>query len=489
MESVQGQIATISIPVSIPVDSSSGASALRSRRDRLIIGSVAAAILIWQLLIPPVVGVANNSDFGKLLGHYDIGAPILPEYATTRYVHDYKYHWDSRFYSSELLFIRAGVAINKVLSKDGTLDIRVMGFVHGAMFLAAILLLVPLTVGSSPLLRWSFWAISLFMFCDALHVLYLNTFYMDVAAYLGLLLAAVLYLRVSRWRRTGETICLAACAFLIIGSKPQHAVLGVWLALLCWVERAVLCSGRRIVAAGVSATLLLASWATLRFTAPDGYAGRGCFNVIFWQILPHSRNVSEAIADLGLDDSYRVWIGRHAYSEGVPQEEEIFFAPFQRKVPYSRVAAFLLTHPRDAYLALRVSLNEAGRQRPIYGNFDPGSGAAPFAQSQAFATWSDFKARKFRGKGPRLVFSFLALAALGMGLLCAQRRTLPPGTFTAGICLIGMTFTELLVSSLADAVDVPRHHWIFFAQTDMLLLMSFWLAARLWKLRVNPGTF
>jgi hypothetical protein len=29
---------------------------------------VAAAILGWQLLVPPVVGLANNGDFEKIMG-------------------------------------------------------------------------------------------------------------------------------------------------------------------------------------------------------------------------------------------------------------------------------------------------------------------------------------------------------------------------------------------------------------------------------------
>ena len=473
MASPERQIAT----PTTPAERSSDLHFRRSLVLPVVVGSIVALILIWQLMLPPVVGLANNSDFGKLLGPYDLGSPVKSTYADTKYVYDERYHWDSGFSSSELLFLWAALGANKLLSKDGSFDVRLMGFVHGAVFLLAVVLLIPLTDGASPRWRAAFWAVVVFMFCDVMYVSYLNSFYMDVAAYLSLLLAAVLYLRLLYRRRPVEAITLVVCCLVLVTSKPQHAILGFWLAALFWLTRDILFNGRRLVAAGVSGALLFASGATFRFAAPAGYAGRGCFNVVFWQILPHSRDVNRAMADLGLNDSGRVWIGKTAYTEGVTQEDA-FFESFLLKVSYPRLARFYLTHPRDAYRALRTSLREAGRQRPVYGNFDPSTGVAPFAESQSFALWSNLKRALFYGKGPRFLFSFLAIAALVSSLLRLERRSLPKGAVAGGVCLAGMALTELLVSSLADAVDVPRHHLIFFAQFDMLLLAGIWLVMR-----------
>jgi hypothetical protein len=40
-----------------------------------------------------------------------------------------------------------------------------------------------------------------------------------------------------------------------------------------------------------------------------------------------------------------------------------------------------------------------------------------------------------------------------------------------------MASTELAVASLADAMDIPRHHLLFYALFDMLLMVGLWLAA------------
>jgi hypothetical protein len=69
--------------------------------SRLPIVFVAATILLlsWQLMLPPVVGLANNGDFPKMLGHLSLGTPGNHpfEYADTTYEFDGRYHWDSRF--------------------------------------------------------------------------------------------------------------------------------------------------------------------------------------------------------------------------------------------------------------------------------------------------------------------------------------------------------------------------------------------------------
>src|SRR6185436_15784600 len=157
-------------------------------------------------------------------------------------------------------------------------------------------------------------------------------------------------------------------------SKPQHAVLGIWFAVLFWVVRDAMWGGRRLAAAGVSLALLLTAWATFRFGAERSYAAKGCFTVIFLQILPNSRDVGRTLTALGLDDSYRVWIGTHAYSPQSRLDDPAFTEAFLQRVSYGRLGWFYLTHPTQAYQTLWRSLAVAGRHRPDLGNFDPAAG-------------------------------------------------------------------------------------------------------------------
>jgi len=56
-----------------------------NRLARLVV-AFAAFALIWQLFVPPVVSMANNGDFGKLLGRFGLGSDEVFQHANTRYV-------------------------------------------------------------------------------------------------------------------------------------------------------------------------------------------------------------------------------------------------------------------------------------------------------------------------------------------------------------------------------------------------------------------
>jgi len=444
---------------------------------RVVVG-IAALILVWQLILPPAVSMANNGDFGKLLGRFGLGSDVVFKHPNTRYVFADRYRWNSKVWSSELLLILPALALNRVLSKDGSFDLRLMGLTQGGLFLVAVSLFVPLLDGSSRGIQIAICAATLFMFCDFTYAGYLNTVYMDVAAYLFLLLAVVLYLRAVRWHRPADSALLAICCALLVTSKPQHAILAIGFAILFWVERGVLWRGRNLVAGAVCLALLCLMPVTLRFFIPHDYWATTAFNVIFAQILPNSRNVDGALRELGLDDSYRPWIGKNAFSPGSQLEDPAFYEPFLRRVSHEEIAMFYLRHPSDAYRAFRTTLGEAGRYRLPMGNFDVSSGKPPLTENRSFSLWSDLKRRLYYHRGPRLLFSFLGLAALVAALLAANRRSFPAGAMAGGVAFLCMAFLEMTVSSLAEIFDPARHNLIFFAQFDMLLLAAIWLAER-----------
>jgi hypothetical protein len=260
---------------------------------------------------------------------------------------------------------------------------------------------------------------------------------------------------------------------LLVTSKAQHAALGFWMAaLLCGLGFRSRWFGA--AAAVIALTAVLWLWKS----TPEQYAARGCFSTIFFHLLPHSRDVDRTLTGLGLDSTYRPYIGMVSFSAGSPMDDPQFVAAFRRRVTYGGLAWYLATHPRDAYVALRVSLDDAGRQRPALGNFDPSAGLAPYAESQAFAFWSNLKRGLFERRGSRFLSCFLGLSGAVSWLLFQQRRTLPPGGMTSGLILIGMACTELAVASLADAMEIPRHHLLFYAFFDLLLLTGVWLAGR-----------
>ena len=105
-------------------------------------------------------------------------------------------------------------------------------------------------------------------------------------------------------------------------------------------------------------------------------------------------------------------------------------------------------------------------------------------ENQSFGVWSSFKRRVYHHRGPRLLFSFLSLAALVTALLLLNRKSLPPAAVLGGFVFLSMALTALVVGALGDVFDTTRHQLVFFEQCDMLLLAVIWLTAR--ALRSEP---
>jgi hypothetical protein len=303
----------------------------------------------------------------------------------------------------------------------------------------------------------------------------MNSFYMDVAAYLSLLLAAVLYLRGLRWRRRSDWILLMISCLLLVTSKPQHAALGFPIAILLFVAEKYGSGIQQAVWASIALVLAGTAVVCLLYAAPPGYQAKGSFTVLFYRVLPNAKDADRTLAEVGLNSSYRKYIGKHAYADSI-MEDPTFVDAFSQRMSYPRLARFFLTHPRDAYVALHKSMSEAGRHRPDLGNFDSRSGMAPWTESQTFAWWSKWKRKLFFDRGTRFLSCFGLLVFAVAALLVAERQALPRGIVPGVVALIAMAIVELAICSFADAIDVPRHHLLFYELCDLLWLTALYLA-------------
>ena len=440
-------------------------------RLRHALVGAAGAMLCYQLMLPPVVALADNGDFGKVIGRFALFAKnnLTYRFSDTVYYFDPPHRWVSDFYSTETPLARAAIALNSALSKDGAFDIRAIGAIHCALFLLALWLLAPLLEETSRGLRLTLCALILFFFCDPMYAAGLNSFYMDEAALLFLLLSAVFYLRALRWRRPADAWAVLVCILLMLFSKSQHAPLALWFALLLLINRRLLWPYKSKWTAAISVLPLSAALFMVAKGVPPDYVELSIYNVAFGQILPHTKNADRTLGELGLDATYKQYIGHTAYDSNSRMGDRSFERAFAARLNPTKLGMFYLTHPSDAWRTLIAALDEAGRQH-TFGMFDVSMGYPPGTESHAFRWWSDLKSELFLRRGHRYFWSVGALSALFAVILYLRRRDLPRGSVSAGYLLIGMAFSELATDSLLDSMDIVRHHLIFYALGDLMLL-------------------
>ena len=430
--------------------------------------SAALAAVVFLVLVSPPVGIADNGDFPKMIGRFALtavpaSANDAPSFIATRYVKDPNARWLSENYSTEIPLIGMALAISDWIGL-GYFDIRIIGVIHGAFYLATfgwlIIVLRALSVKAMTLVA----LVTIFVLGDVCYLSYCNTFYTDAAAlaFLFPTVVAALAIAMDRCRRVGTLLVYAACACLFIFSKGQHAVPGLLLAVFPLIAGGQL----RTVSIGLSLTLLASSYVSLALS-PRAERGQYLFTLIFFKLAPDAQYAPAILAELGFGPEYAKYAGLYTYQANSPMNDPVFAADFGRRASQVRIAEYYLRHPGVVLRLLKDDLHHWAKEMrsDSLGSYPRSVGKPPPARSTAFGWWSAIRSALFKKFEYHLPLWYLWVFVYGGWLLGARRSSL------AGLWVLaaGMGAMEYLITSLADAGETARHLLMFHYITDLTI--------------------
>ncbi|MEX0881165.1 MAG: hypothetical protein WEB59_08255 [Thermoanaerobaculia bacterium] len=457
----------------------------------LVAGAVlaAAAILSAQLLVPPIVGLANNGDFEKVMGHAGL------RYPTDRYEEKYFTHivtkfsyspaWDTTGYlTSETVLARLARDAARLFSPKRPFDLRVLGALHAALLVAAIGGLVAAAGGLTAAAQACAALLMVFVFTDVGYAAPLNSFYSQTASLLFLLLTAAVVAGALRGGRLQGWLLpvFFLCAAGFVGSKPQESLFGPPLALLALrlsPERPTR-AARWTLGIGAAGLCLFSLWYYGR-TPERAIRSVALYRTVFNELLTESPDPAADLSALGLDPRLENLAGKSAYGPDSPRADPDFQAEFGHGMSYTKILRFYLARPSRLSARLLRAAPGGVRLRPgALGNLEKSApDYAPNRLSGRFAAWSG-------ARETLMPVAHVWLAALIGGNLAAAaagwRRAGPSGRRAReAIALLAlMAVVEFLVSTLADSLEsVHRHLFTFHAMCDLLLIAdAVWLAQR-----------
>jgi hypothetical protein len=436
--------------------------------------AVTAAILILQLLVPPVIGLADQGDFARVIGKFGYGpapTPVNLKYAfvPARYVRDPSFavpSWEHM--TSEYLFVAAAFAI----SRGGAFDVRLIGIIHGLAFLAAFaqLLWVTRNLRGHVLL----WIAAVVAFTDAGYVAYWNSFYTEPASLLFFLLLL------------GETIGVGErgvvtpaslfrwvlWAALWMLAKPQNAPLAVPLVLLLFRLRVWPARPIPVLWAAAGAGVILATAAVNVATLPGETRRAPVYDMVFMAVLPESKNPSTDLAALGLNPELVRYSGTGAWSAGTAFADLKLTGAIGTTVTSLSVCRFYLMRPARLWKHLKSVLPRAMWLRPEWcGNFELDAGFAPGARSTSFSLWSHVHERALTPLAKPILLALvvsLPVTLLGWRRLAGPaRRRGEIFVFLTVCCLV-----SFFVAAFGDAWDTVKHLCLFNFLLDAWLLFA-----------------
>ncbi|MEW6336776.1 MAG: hypothetical protein AB1625_05175 [Acidobacteriota bacterium] len=445
-----------------------------------------AAALVAQALVPPAVGLADNGDSIRvttILG----ATPVAVD--GERYFSRWVRVWAlgppgvwSGYVTSELPFAAAATLAGRLVGRPDRMDLRLLGAVHLAAWLAACAWLLhglrrfPLAV------RATAGAALAVIVTDVGYVAYANSFYSEPSSLLFLLLVVAAALPFA----SGECPCLAAAPWLLaaamaglVAAKAQNAALALPLAALLWVLVRRGRNGRRRLATVLACALVLFAAVFARFGNHRWLRNGNVYNALFVELLPHSPDPAADLRALGLDPallslSGTLWMDRVETWTNPAFESAVF-----DRVGPARLALFYLRRPgRVAGAAVRT-LPTAFVFRPEdLGNFSTEAGRPPGARTASFSVWSRARAALLAGS-PWPPFAFLlAQATLSASLLSRARGAV--GRALAGLhaTMLAIAVVQLLtVVLLAGPRDAVKQLFLFNAACDATIVLALAAAA------------
>lgn len=469
------------------------ATAHTSRRVVLhwtLVAIVAAAVL-FQVAVPPLVGLADNGDFPRVMARFLLGSDVQDPkdrffgYFISRYRFDPAFYWDGGFRSSQELLIWASMPVNSLLSKDGWFELRSLAIVYLAVLLGVMWLLLRYAGGMSRPRRVMIYALVLLMFTDVGYVSYFNSFYSEPASYLFLLAAfaaALVLIATPSW----PLLALwASAALLFVTAKPQNAPLGLIVA--AYSARLAALNGERrwrAAAAAIAVAIMATSVVYFAMTPRKAIVMTSQYIAVFTEILGHSPAPDRDLMELGLSLELKKYVGTDPFMPSVPfhglELQRLFFD----RMNTGKILGFYAVHPDRLWGVLNRCAQDALRLRPVLGNFEKSTGYKPYAQSGTFDWLSGIHRSLFPTTMRGLLLFFGVNAAVAVALY-RRRRSMKDRLylelFGTLILMAGMQFMVVAVSQ--GTYDTIKHMFLFSLLFDLVLAMALvWLvgiAARL----------
>ncbi len=458
---------------------------MRPGRFEAIALAIIAAILVYQLFIPPSIGMADNGDFSRILGAVGLeySTDNLADRHFNYFVPKYKFgssgEWDALVWTSENLLVLGAMAMNRLGSRTGMFDVRVLGAIHLALFLLGAWLLLRLSARLG-LATWAAIALLLaLVFCDVGYTAYFNSLYSESGSFVFLFLALAASIGLaeqpSSLPRLGAW--LATC-LLFVSAKPQNSLLAIPLAGYGFQIAYGLARGRRRMLVGCSSVALLVASIAISLSTPKWMMKHFMYNAVFYELLQNSETPREDLRELGLNPEFAKYRGTNIFNSGIPAEDPAFEAAFFDRIGSARLGLFYLRHPgRLAGVAQRAA-QSAFSQRPSYlGNFEKSCGLGPRAQSHAFQLWSKLR----ESAAPKslwfvaVFFAGSAGAALAVCLKTSSRQL--KAVMVLQLALVAMALEQLLVAeAVCGQYELTKHLFLFNLLFDLCLCADLVLA-------------
>jgi hypothetical protein len=441
--------------------------------------AIFAAIITYQIFIPPLIGIADSGDFERIIPYRGL-AHVSDEFGDKYFSHfnsNYriitKFGAPDYYYTSTSLFINLARGLSITAGSDRLFDIRILSAIYAPMLILGVWFILIATRPFGIAIRTILSSMLVIIFADAGYIAYFNSFYSEGTA-LATLMIAIGSGLILIYRRSSSPSLLAGyflASAIAITSKPMYVILVPALAAFgVYLSKYLRLSWRYWLSGGLAVALCcLAAW--YYSLSPQILKIHSAYVAIFMDLLPNSSTPQQDLADLGLNPNYALFTGTTPYQSDSPLNNPDVEADLANIGPLS-LPIFYLTHPERLYnLLSRCARHILSTRVRRLGYYEAYTGMPP--KSQAFGVWSIVRENLFANNLPFLCAFFLSGAAAIVFLRrdsSVERRPL----YLLYLLFIYIAGTQFLVSVMVGGgeADLEKHLFMFNLAFDACFILA-----------------
>lgn len=447
----------------------------------IIIGSI-------TLFCEPVIGMADNGDFYREIstnGVYELNPndnDLYNGYFYKNYgIYKYNNENEKIYTSTQGIFIKGAICINKIFNKNYVLDIRFMSWMFLLAEAIGIYLIVKVLINEiiKEKHKIIITLITSLIFCDTAYLSYYNSFYGEAIniSFFLLSVGILLYMIEVNKFNIFNILMFGISSFIFFGAKQQLAPVGILIAILVlrigFKRKDKLFKGLSLLlfVGFVVSSILFYKTITGDFEYINSYhsMNRG--------ILLYEDDPDEIIKYFNLDQQYSLLKETTFYDDVtlVNLYDNKLIENYYKKFTTTKILSYYITHPRAFFKVLKISFNNAYSIRPnAMGNYEKSANKEFGAKSYFFALYSTIKQKVFTGNSifsliTIIIYIYISLSRYIKGYKSKDNKIILKEEAYFYIFLIGLSQIVISVIGAGDA-DLSKHVFMYNMSFDLILI-------------------
>jgi len=439
-------------------------------------------------LISPVIGLADNGEFGAFLQENGLRheRERNPEdvlgYANYRFDR-LQYNTENSGFSrpSHSLLLKTALLLDRVfMGNELKFDSRFAALLSLAVLGWALrwLMQVILTFNQSGKYQYFACTLGVVIFADIGYLAFMNSFYSEAIIYPFYLLAIASLLKISASEKVKKSYLLvfffSSVMFLLAGN--QYLVTGI-LSGMVLLATVLLRSAKKAKILAVSLGLLLFIGALTVMTLVDNRAPlEEKYHQFTRGALLYEGDPRTIPPKLGIDERYALLAETLYFNRTlvIHPADELLYRELYANYSGARVAVYYLSNPQALAKLMEIGWRNSLVVRPeVLGNYPRSAGKTFGEKSAFFSLWSLFKQRMVPGSAGFAYLLLVLSAALSIQrmIVLKNRNSGRNFYFMEGVMLyIALISLSQILTAFIGAGDTDLRHRLFLSAVSLDLL-------------------